>query len=421
MSDYFRVFKIDSAGNQSETEVEFPPLEDIQKLKAYIESIDTLPARGDKVHVSAVAEASGIDRQALYKNPVARRLLEDAVTKKGLTGIAARDGQSETALPSSYRRFLALQSDVAHERTRRNERPSFTDAVEDLLSHMSSERGLSLNYLASNLRSLKAFSKWISDAYPDKDPRTTLTSDLAEYLATEQARGLAPGSIKLTTMALKVLFAFLKARGAIKTDPAKALRLPKLPRRLPNVLSEPDIGRLLSVNSAGRPFPFRDRAMLELLSASGLRVAELANARLEHLDIVNRALRIIGKGSKWRIVPFTQRCAAALTGYLENERPQLLKTSCSDGIIFLSRRGKTLTTVRLWQIVRELGNLAGLGTRVHPHLLRHSLATDLLKNGADLRVIQEMLGHADINTTQIYTHVDKSGLKSAHKQFHPRA
>jgi integrase/recombinase XerD len=339
-------------------------VESVQKLKAYIASIDTLPARGGKVHISAVAESAGIDRQVLYKNPVARQLLEEAVSVKGLRGIVAREASGEAAMNSPYRRFLALQSELADERTRRNERPTFTDAIEDLLSHMRSERGLSLNYQTSNLRSLKNFSTWISNTYPEKNPQTTLTRDLAEYLAAEQARGLAPGSIKLITTALKVLFAFLKSRGVIKKDPAKALRLPKLPRHLPSVLSKPEITRLLSVNLAGRPFPFRDQAVLELLCASGLRVAELANARLEHLDLGNRTLRIVGKGNKWRIVPFHPSCSEALVDYLENERTHLRGASGSDAFLFLSRRGKPLTTVRLWQIVKELGALAGLQTAV---------------------------------------------------------
>jgi integrase/recombinase XerD len=399
----------------------FQGIESVQKLKAYIASIDNLPVKGGKVRVSAVAEAAGIDRQVLYKNPVARQLLEEAVTEKGLRGIVAREASSDASMTSPYRRFLALQSDLAHERTRRNERPKFTDAIEDLLSHMRSERGLSLNYQASNLRSLKSFSTWISNTYPEKNPQTTLTRDLAEYLAAEQARGLAPGSIKLITTALKVLFAFLKARGAIKKDPAKALRLPKLPRHLPNVLNQVEIGKLLSVDLANRPFPFRDQAVLELLCASGLRVAELANARLEHLDLGNRTLRIVGKGNRWRIVPFHPSCGKALVDYLENERPILRGTGGGDAFLFLSRRGKPLTTVRLWQILKELGTLAGLQTAVYPHLLRHSLATDLVKNGADLRIIQEILGHADIGTTQVYVHIDRTSLKADHKQFHPRA
>src|SRR5271165_3839522 len=328
---------------------------------------------------------------------------------------------TETALAKLYRSFLTLQSEIAGERNRHNQPRKFWAAIEELLTHMSTERGLSLNYQLSTLRSLRSFSYWMSETHPETDPAKTLTCHLAEYLATEHARGLAPASIKLIIVALKVLFAFLKDRGAIKRDPAKVLRLPKLPRHLPKVLSDIGVNQLLSANLAGSPLPFRDQAVMELFCASGIRVNELANARLKYLDLCNRTLRIIGKGSKWRIVPFTQRCGDALARYMENERPHLIKPGIDNECIFLSRRGKTLTTVRLWQIVKELGNLAGLGPRVHPHLLRHSLATDLLRNGADLRVIQELLGHADISTTQLYTHVDQTALKAAHRQFHPRA
>src|SRR5271165_4168259 len=249
---------------------------------------------------------------------------------------------AETALARLYRSFLTLQSETAGERTRQNEPRKFWSAIEDLLAHMSSERGLSIHYQLSTLRSLRQFSYWMGETYPETDPGKTLTCHLAEFLSAERARGLAPASIKLVTVALKVLFDFLKSRGAIKKDPAKALRLPKLPQHLPNVLSKLEISQLLSLNLTARPFPFRDQAMLELFCASGLRVDELRNARLEHLDLENRTLRVVGKGNKWRIVPMTSRCAQALASYIQNERRGLIKTGISDGVIFLSRHGKTL-------------------------------------------------------------------------------
>jgi integrase/recombinase XerD len=164
----------------------------------------------------------------------------------------------------------------------------------------------------------------------------------------------------------------------------------------------------------------RDRAMIELLYASGLRISELAGARLENFNSEDRMLRVTGKGNKTRLVPVGRKACEALAAYLSTERPRLVKPRSSSEI-FLSERGKKLTTARIWQIVKKHAQRAGLEKSIYPHLLRHSFATHLLSNGADLRIIQEMLGHADISTTQVYTHVDQQRLKAVHRQFHPRA
>jgi len=168
------------------------------------------------------------------------------------------------------------------------------------------------------------------------------------------------------------------------------------------------------------PLGLRDRAIVELLYASGLRISELAAARLENFDAEERILRITGKGNKMRLVPVGRKAAEALASYLSLERPKLVKRGTGSEI-FLSSRGTKLTTARVWQIVKKVAQRSGLEANVYPHLLRHSFATHLLSNGADLRIIQEMLGHADISTTQVYTHVDQQRLKAVHRQFHPRA
>jgi integrase/recombinase XerD len=159
---------------------------------------------------------------------------------------------------------------------------------------------------------------------------------------------------------------------------------------------------------------------VELLYASGLRISELANAKLENLNLEERILRVTGKGNKTRLVPIGRRACEAMAAYLSTERPKLVKARTSSEV-FLSTRGTKLTTVRLWQIVKQRAQHSGLETNIYPHLLRHSFATHLLGNGADLRIIQEMLGHADISTTQVYTHVDQQRLKAVHRKFHPRA
>jgi len=180
------------------------------------------------------------------------------------------------------------------------------------------------------------------------------------------------------------------------------------------------VEQLLEKIDTSALYGLRDRAMIELLYASGLRISELAGARLENFNFEERIVRVTGKGNKTRLVPVGRTACEALAAYLSAERPQLVKRR-SGSEIFLSARGTKLTTARIWQIVKKHARRAGLEKNIYPHLLRHSFATHLLGNGADLRIIQEMLGHADISTTQVYTHVDQQRLKAVHRRFHPRA
>ena len=198
------------------------------------------------------------------------------------------------------------------------------------------------------------------------------------------------------------------------------LPLPRTERYLPETMNELQVDHLLEGVPVNAPRGLRDRALLELLYASGLRVSELVNARLENLDLDSRIIRVTGKGNKMRLVPVGQKACDAIRAYLEKERPGMVKKRTGSEV-FLSARGTKLTTVRIWQIVKACAKNAGLDINVYPHLLRHSFATHLLSNGADLRIIQELLGHADISTTQIYTHVDQQRLKAVHHRFHPRA
>jgi integrase/recombinase XerD len=197
------------------------------------------------------------------------------------------------------------------------------------------------------------------------------------------------------------------------------LTLPRIERFLPETLNESEVERLIESIPLDQPLGLRDRAMVELLYASGLRISELVNARLEHLSLEEKVIRVTGKGNKTRLVPVGAKARDALAAYLERERPRHVKRRTGSEL-FLSVRGGKLTSVRCWQIVKARAKAAGLEEDVYPHLLRHSFATHLLNNGADLRVIQEMLGHADISTTQIYTHVDQDRLKAVHHKFHPR-
>ncbi len=243
---------------------------------------------------------------------------------------------------------------------------------------------------------------------------------ISEYLAERKRGGLSAASIKLIVVALKIFFRFLIAKNELDRNPTDALALPRIERYLPETLNELQTEQLIESIDANAPLGLRDRAIVELLYASGLRISELAKARLESFDAGERILRVTGKGNKTRLVPVGRRASEALAAYLATERPKLIKNH-SGSEIFLSARGAKLTTTRIWQIVKRIGRHSGVEKNIYPHLLRHSFATHLLGNGADLRIIQEMLGHSDISTTQIYTHVDQQRLKAVHRQFHPRA
>ena len=313
-------------------------------------------------------------------------------------------------------------------------------AIESFIRYLAVERGLSDNYQLSTQRSLSDFASWCARARKVNPPsrgygaagppssrrsgttawRMVTLPMISEYLAEKKKAGLSAASIKLIVVALKIFFRFLAGKGEIERDPTEALSLPRIERYLPETLNEMQVEQLLNGIDTTVPLGLRDRAMVELLYASGLRISELANARLENFYPEEGTIRVIGKGNKTRIVPVGRKACEALACYLSTERPKLIKRR-SGSEIFLSERGTKLTTARIWQIVKEKARHAGLEKNVYPHLLRHSFATHLLSNGADLRIIQEMLGHADISTTQVYTHVDQQRLKAVHRQFHPRA
>jgi integrase/recombinase XerD len=295
----------------------------------------------------------------------------------------------------------------------------FAEAIDCFILYLATERGLSENYQLLTKRSLEKFATWAGITKQYASPREIELSALTEYLSTEKERGLAPGSMKLVVVALKIFFRFLKMRLMIDRDPAELLPLPRLARFLPKTLNQPQVNHLLEVSLESRPFPLRDRAILELFYASGLRISELAGSRLENLNLQERLIRVIGKGAKTRLVPVGRIACKAIAQYVDQERILLVRPKTGNEV-FLSRHGKKLTTQRIWQIIKEIAATAGFEINVYPHLLRHSFATHLLANGADLRIIQELLGHADIGTTQIYTHVEQSRLKSIHRQFHPR-
>ena len=296
----------------------------------------------------------------------------------------------------------------------------FDNEIDEFILFLATERGLSENYQVSTRRSLEEFAIWYGRQEEAPGISKVTTDQLTAYLAERKRGGLAAASLKLIVVALKIFFRFLKGRQHITQDPADVLVLPRLERYLPDTLNEADAERLIQVDLGRRPFPKRDRAILELLYSSGLRISELTNARLEQINLEDRFIRVTGKGNKTRLVPMGRKACEAINDYLETERRVLVRPRTGSEL-FLSRRGQKLTRQRVWQIIKEIAELGAFEVRIYPHLLRHSFATHLLSNGADLRIIQELLGHADISTTQIYTHVDQNRLKIIHKKFHPRA
>ncbi len=297
-----------------------------------------------------------------------------------------------------------------------------TSEIDAFLLHLATERGLSDNYQLLVRRLLEAFAKWLETKRGKQDEAAVETKDLTDYLAKRKGTdGVAASSLRIEVVVLKIFFRWLAMRNLRAGDPAEMLLSPRVEKLLPDTLNEKEVRKLLESVQGKEPLDIRDRAILELFYASGLRIGEIVTARLENLSLEEGWIRITGKGSKTRLVPVGGEAREAIDAYAGSARPKLVGKK-TQSFIFLNRNGGKLTTARVWQIVKERAKMAGLDPKkIHPHLLRHSFATHLLNHGADLRVIQEMLGHADIATTQIYTHIDQKRLRDTHRKFHPRA
>ena len=293
--------------------------------------------------------------------------------------------------------------------------------IERFMRYLAVEKGLSDNYQLSVRRALDHLAEWLENERDVTEPGQVTLDHLTAYLAHRRLDDrLASSSLRVNLIAIKIFFRHLAGKGKLSEDVAEGIDSPKVEKYLPETLNEPSVKKLREASREdSRPLARRDTAILELLYSSGLRVSELVNARLENLYLEDGAIRVTGKGNKTRVVPVGSAALEALNRYLEGERPSLVSRQTGSEI-FLSKWGKRLTTTRIWQIVKQRAKLAGIEQNVYPHLLRHSFATHLLGNGADLRVIQELLGHADISTTQVYTHVDQKQLRDVHRKFHPR-
>ncbi len=295
---------------------------------------------------------------------------------------------------------------------------AFAHAIDGFLTHALTEQGLAPRSVEAYRRDLADFAASVyarGVAVPGKVHRATITV----YLLGLRRRGRAASTIKRRTAAIRSLYRFLLREGELRHDPTLDLAPPRLPRRLPRVLTLDDVERVLAAPDPSTPEGVRDRAMLELMYASGLRVSETMGLDLGDIDLAHEVVRCLGKGGKERIVPVGSQAVRALRAYLGQARPRLARGRSTQAL-FVSRLGRRLTRQGCWKLIRGHARRAGLSRPLTPHMLRHSFATHLLERGADLRAVQEMLGHASIGTTQVYTHVTRERLREVYRQSHPR-
>lgn len=290
--------------------------------------------------------------------------------------------------------------------------------LERFIRFLAAEKGLSTAYQLSVRQTLEEFARFLE--MENTGLAQTSIDTLSAFLRHLQDRGMARSSMRVEMVHLRIFFRWLAGTGILEKDPSVFLEMPRQGLSLPHVLDQKTVSNLLeSIDIQDIPLGCRDRALLEMIYACGMRVSEIINCKLESFDKDEAFVRVLGKGNKTRLVPVGRSALDALQMYLEKGRPKLVRTGTKSHI-FLTLRGHPLTRERVRQILRERARAAGLEQHVFPHILRHSFATHLLENGADLRIIQEMLGHADISTTQIYTHLEQQRLNSIHHRFHPR-
>jgi integrase/recombinase XerD len=298
----------------------------------------------------------------------------------------------------------------------------YSALVEDIQAfrnYMRAERGLADNTLLAYGRDLDRFSQWIAGDGLQDYLHPSLR-ELSSYLEFLRAEGLAPPSVARHLVALKMFYRFLRLEERANEHTVELLSSPALWERIPHVLSPESVTKLLEEPRPLDRFFLRDRAILETLYATGSRASETVGLKLEDVHLDSGFCKCFGKGGKQRIVPLGSHAVTALRAYLGEQRPRLTRAAPDAPWVFVSRGGKGLTREMLWVLVKKYARRAGLTGKISPHTLRHSFATHLLSGGADLRTVQELLGHANIRTTQHYTHVDRDRLRAIHRQFHPR-
>src|SRR5690349_21753886 len=290
--------------------------------------------------------------------------------------------------------------------------------VEDFLVYVRNERGQADHTQRTYAALLKKFVGW-ADAKKITDWKAVVPSTIIDFLQHERGRRLSAESLYLQIAALRAFFRYAENEKLLASNPAENISLPRRWQRLPKSLTADEIQKLLTPPARATPSDLCDYAVLELAYASGLRLSELRGVRLEQLHLDSGFITVIGKGNKERVVPLGRKATEALQQYLNSGRPNLV-TRRSPANVFLTKRGTPFSAVTLWLRIKKRVRLAGIERNITPHMLRHSFATHLLENGADLRVIQELLGHSSINTTEIYTHVTGNRLREVHRRFHPR-
>jgi integrase/recombinase XerD len=293
-----------------------------------------------------------------------------------------------------------------------------TELVRLFLDSISIEKGLSKNTRLAYGRDLQRYAAFLKKAKVLSFDEVT-RQEIMDFLLKERDRGLTPASVSRELVAVRMFHRFLAEEGRVKEDVTDAIEAPKLWKHLPEVLSVADVESLLKEPNTRRPQGVRDQAVLELMYAAGLRATEVTLLKIGHLNFETGYLRVSGKGDKERIVPMGKMARHSVERYLKNVRPGWVKGNSED-VLFVTHAGRRMSRQTVWAILKKYARTAGVRKKIYPHILRHSFATHLLENGADLRVVQELLGHSDISTTQIYTHVERSRLKGIHQKFHPR-
>lgn len=292
-----------------------------------------------------------------------------------------------------------------------------TDLIQAYLDAVWMEKGLSSNTLDSYRRDLSQLARWLADNRHDL--LTLGQVELQAYLAYRLAQGFSARSTARFLSCIRGFYAYLLREGRIAADPVARIQNPNLGRALPRSLSEEDVEALLNAPHLDDAIGLRDKTMLELLYACGLRVSELVGLTVSQINLRQGVVRVFGKGSKERLVPMGEEAAQWLNRYLREARPELLRGNSSD-VLFPSQRGQAMTRQTFWHRIKHWAQVAGIGKALSPHTLRHAFATHLLNHGADLRVVQLLLGHSDLSTTQIYTHVAQTRMKALHAEHHPR-
>ena len=281
------------------------------------------------------------------------------------------------------------------------------------------EDGLAKNTLVSYRADLIIFERWLKANGREKSLLEVTRQDILAYLADAFSQSKKPRTSARLLSTLKRLYQFLLREGSVKEDPTLKIRSPKIPKNIPQSLIEIDVDKILEAPNADSPMGIRDRAMLEVLYGSGLRVSELVSIRMNQINLSEGVIRVVGKGSKERVIPIGEPARDWVGKYLDISRPVILGRGISD-TLFVTNRHQGMSRQAFWNLIRKYVFVAGIKKKVSPHTLRHAFATHLLNHGADLRVVQLLLGHANVSTTQIYTHVAKERLKSLHEKHHPR-